>query len=125
MTMSLIHTCYRILDIDRSMRFYQALGFEARGRLPIRDEAINVFMGLPEDGPEPRLELTCNLGRTEPYEIGTGYGHIAITTSDLDAMLARLAGEGIEPEREPYRLREGASRICFVRDPDGYRVEVI
>jgi lactoylglutathione lyase len=123
--MSLIHTCYRILDVERSVRFYEALGFEERARLPIRDEAINVFMGLPDDGPEPRLELTYNFGREEPYEIGTGYGHIAITTADLDGMLARLAAQGIEPEREPYRLREGGSRICFLRDPDGYRVEVI
>ncbi|MBV9533872.1 MAG: lactoylglutathione lyase, partial [Solirubrobacterales bacterium] len=56
--MSLIHTCYRILDVDRSVDFYRALGFEEKGRLPIRDEAVNVFMGLPEDGDEPRLELT-------------------------------------------------------------------
>ena len=89
--MSLIHTCYRILDIDRSVEFYEALGFNEIGRLPIRDEAINVFMGLPEDGPEPRLELTCNIGRDEPYDVGTGYGHIAITTTDLDGTLQRLS----------------------------------
>jgi lactoylglutathione lyase len=123
--MSLIHTCYRITDVDRSVAFYQALGFEEKGRIPIRDEAINVFMGLPDDGPVPRLELTFNFGRTEPYEIGTGYGHIAITTGDLDGMLARLAEQGIEPERPPYTIREGGSRLCFVRDPDGYRVEVL
>jgi lactoylglutathione lyase len=123
--MSLIHTCYRILDVDRSVAFYKALGFEEKGRLPIREEAINVFMGLPEDGPEPRLELTCNIGRTAPYEIGTGYGHIAITTPDLDRTLARLAEQGIGPERPPYTVREGGSRLCFVRDPDGYRIELI
>ena len=123
--MSLIHTCYRILDIDRSVAFYTALGFDEIGRIPIRDEAINVFMGLPDDGPEPRLELTCNIGRTEPYEIGTGYGHIAITAPDLDATLARLKEQGIEPERPPYSVREGGSRLCFVRDPDGYRIELI
>jgi lactoylglutathione lyase len=123
--MSLIHTCYRITDIDRSVAFYNALGFEEKGRLPIRDEAINVFMGLPDDGPEPRLELTFNIGHTEPYEIGTGYGHIAITTPDLDGALAQLAEQGIEPERPPYSVREGGSRLCFVRDPDGYRIELI
>jgi lactoylglutathione lyase len=121
----LIHTCYRILEIDRSVDFYRALGFEEKRRVPIRDEAINVFMGLPEDGDEPRLELTYNIGRAEPYELGTGYGHIAITSSDLDGTLARLKGQGIEPERPPYTVREGGSRICFVRDPDGYRVELI
>ena len=100
--MSLIHTCYRILDVDRSVAFYEALGFEEMRRMPIRDEAINVFMGLPEDGAEPRLELTYNFGQTEPYEIGTGYGHIAITTDDLDGTLEQLAEQGIEPERPPY-----------------------
>ena len=60
--MSLLHTCYRITDIDRSVAFYEALGFEERRRAPIRDEAINVFMSLPDDGPEPRLELTYNFG---------------------------------------------------------------
>jgi lactoylglutathione lyase len=121
----LIHTCYRILDIDRSVDFYKALGFNEIGRVPIRDEAINVFMGLPDDGPDPRLELTYNVGRSEPYEIGTGYGHIAITTGDLDATLSKLKEEGIEPERPPYTVREGGSRLCFVRDPDGYRIELI
>jgi lactoylglutathione lyase len=123
--MSLIHTCYRILEIDRSVAFYEALGFEEMRRAPIRDEAVNVFMGLPDDGDEPRLELTYNYGRDEPYEIGTGYGHIAITTADLDETLKNLAAQGIEPEKPPYTIREGGSRLCFVRDPDGYRIELI
>ena len=123
--MSLIHTCYRILEIDRSVAFYEALGFNEIRRAPIRDEAVNVFMNLPEDGDEPRLELTYNVGRTDPYEIGTGYGHIAITTGDLDSTLAELGQQGIEPEKPPYTVRAGGSRICFVRDPDGYRIELI
>src|SRR5919108_2247562 len=114
----LIHTCYRVFDLDRSVEFYEKLGFEELGRIPIRDEAINVFMGLPGDG--ARLELTHNFGRDEPYEIGTGYGHIAITADDLDETLEGLASAGIQPERPPYSVREGGSRICFVRDPDGY-----
>jgi lactoylglutathione lyase len=123
--MSLIHTCYRILEIDRSVEFYKALGFDEIGRIPIREEAINVFMGLPDDGPEPRLELTYNLDQSEPYEIGTGYGHIAVSTEDLDRALERLAEQGIEPERPPYTIRDGGNRLCFVRDPDGYRIELI
>jgi lactoylglutathione lyase len=123
--MSLIHTCYRILEIDRSVAFYEALGFHEIRRAPIRDEAINVFMNLPEDGDNPRLELTYNVGRTDPYEIGTGYGHIAITTGDLDLTLSELGEQGIEPERPPYTIRAGGNRICFVRDPDGYRIELI
>ena len=118
----LIHTCYRIGDIDRSVEFYEALGFEERGRLPIRDEAINVFMGLPGDG--ARLELTYNFG-VDSYELGTGYNHIAVTAEDLDGTLERLKGQGIEPEKPPYTVREGGSRLCFVRDPDGYRIELI
>ncbi len=121
--MPLIHTCYRITDIDRSVAFYELLGFEETRRVPIREEAINVFMGLPGDG--ERLELTFNIGHTDPYEVGTGYGHIAITTEDLDGMLAGLADQGVEPERPPYSIREGGSRICFVRDPDQYRIEII
>jgi lactoylglutathione lyase len=123
--MSLIHTCYRIFEIDRSVDFYTALGFNELRRAPIRDEAVNVFMGLPDDGPEPRLELTYNFDQTEPYEIGTGYGHIALSIQDLDGTLARLAHQGIEPERPPYTIREGGNRLCFVRDPDGYRIELI
>jgi lactoylglutathione lyase len=123
--MALIHTCYRITDVDRSVAFYRALGFEEIRRMPIREEAINVFLNQPGDGDEPRLELTFNFGRTEPYEIGTGYGHIAITSPDLDATLAELHGQGIQPERPPYTVRDGGSRICFVRDPDGYRIELI
>jgi lactoylglutathione lyase len=123
--MALIHTCYRITNIDRSVAFYKALGFDEVGRLPIRDEAVNVFMNQRGDGDSPRLELTYNVGRDEPYEIGTGYGHIAITTSDLDQRLSDLAALGIDPERAPYTVSDGGPRLCFVRDPDGYRIELI
>ena len=118
----LIHTCYRITDPDKSVPFYEALGFEERRRMPIRDEAINIFMGLPGDG--DRLELTYNFG-VGSYDIGTGYGHVAVTVEDLDGTLEQLAGQGIEPEKPPYRVREGGSRLCFVRDPDDYRIELI
>jgi lactoylglutathione lyase len=119
-----LHTCYRIGDIDRSVEFYETLGFEERRRMPIGDEAINVFMGLP--GEDPRLELTYNHG-VGSYELGTGYNHIAIAVDDLDQTLAGLAQSGIEPEKPPYRPggRTTGSRICFVRDPDGYRIELI
>ena len=119
----LIHTCYRVFDVERSVTFYEELGKVEMGRLHIREEAINVFMGFEGDG--PRLELTFNLGRKEPYEIGTGYGHVAITVEDLDAVLEGLARAGIEPEKPPYTVSDGGSRLCFVQDPDGYRVELI
>jgi lactoylglutathione lyase len=123
--MELIHTCYRVADPERSVAFYEALGFEMRRELPIRDEAVNYFLGIPgRDGPE--LELTYNFETPGGgYELGTGYGHIAVTVEDIDGTLGTLAQKGIEPERPPYTVREGGSRICFVRDPDGYRVELI
>jgi lactoylglutathione lyase len=119
----LIHTCYRVTDPERSIAFYEALGLEKRRELPIRDEAVNYFLGVPGND-VPELELTHNFG-VDTYEIGTGYGHIALTVDDLDATLDQLAAQGIEPERPPYQVREGGSRICFVRDPDEYRVELI
>jgi lactoylglutathione lyase len=114
-----LHTMYRITDPKRSRAFYEALGFHSRRELPIvRDgelEATNYFFGMPDD--EAELELTFNHdGRS--YDLGTGYGHIAIGVDDLDATLAQLREQGIEPEREPYTVREGGSRLCFVQDPD-------
>jgi lactoylglutathione lyase len=116
----------RITDPERSRTFYEALGMEFRRDMDIvregQLEATNYFFGFP--GQEEELELTFNHdGRT--YELGTAYGHIAIGVDDLDATLARLKEQGIEPEREPYRVREGGSRLAFVRDPDHYRVEII
>lgn len=117
-----LHTCYRIGDIDRSVGFYEALGLEERRRMDLPDGATNVFMGLPGDA--DRLELTKNPG-VDSYDLGNGYNHIAITASDLDATLGALAGQGIEPEKPPYHVGENGPRICFVRDPDGYRIELI
>jgi lactoylglutathione lyase len=121
-----LHTMVRITDPVKSRALYEALGFEFSSEFDIvRDgerEATNYFFSL--GGQENVLELTFNHdGRT--YELGTGYGHIAVGVDDLDATLARLAEQGIEPEREPYRVTEGGSRLCFVQDPDGYRVELI
>jgi lactoylglutathione lyase len=119
---ALIHTCYRIGDIDRSVAFYEALGFKESTRFDLPDGATNVYLGLPGDG--ARLELTKNPG-VDGYELGTGYGHIAITAGDLDGTLSRLDALGIAPEKPPYTVSDGGSRLCFVRDPDGYRIELI
>src|SRR4051794_33373845 len=119
-----LHTMLRITDADRSRAFYEALGMEFRRESPIvrggETEATLYFYGFP--GQEEELELTLNQdGRT--YELGTAYGHIAIGVDDLDATLAALAAQGIDPERAPYQVREGGSFLCFVQDPDGYRIE--
>ena len=124
MPVALVHTCVRVRDIDASLSFYQTLGLEERGRLNF-DSAYNVYMGLPGD--EDRLELTVNIGREEPYDLGDGYNHFAVTVEDIAAALADLAEIGVEPEKPPYRPgeREDLPRIAFVADPDGYRVELI
>jgi lactoylglutathione lyase len=116
----------RITDPERSRRFYEALGFRFERDMDIvrngELEATNYFFSIGDS--VSVLELTYNHdGRT--YELGTGYGHIALAVDDMAATLAGLAEQGIEPEREPYRLREGGSLLCFVRDPDGYRIELI
>jgi lactoylglutathione lyase len=121
-----LHTMVRITDPEKSRAFYEALGFEfSRDMDIVRNgevEATNYFFSM--GGNENVLELTFNHdGRT--YEMGDAYGHIAIAADDLDESLSRLKEQGIEPEREPYRVSEGGSRLCFVRDPDGYRVELI
>jgi lactoylglutathione lyase len=121
-----LHTMYRITNPERSRDFYEALGLDFRRDMDIvRDgerEATNYFFGVPDQDEE--LELTYNHdGRT--YDLGTGYGHVAFAVDDLDHTLTQLKEQGIEPEREPYRVREGGSRICFVQDPDGYRIELI
>jgi lactoylglutathione lyase len=121
---SYLHTCYRIGDIDRSVAFYEKLGFVEHRRMPIGDEAINVFMGLPGDS--AALELTYNHG-VDSYDLGTGYNHIAIGVEDIEDTLAGLAEQGIDPEKPPYRPggRTEGPLIAFVRDPDGYRIELI
>src|SRR5581483_6979378 len=121
-----LHTMYRITDPERSRAFYETLTLRFSRDMDIvrngEREATNYFFSLGDQ--EDVLELTFNHdGRT--YELGTAYGHIAIAVDDMQETLSELATSGIEPEKPPYRVREGGSLICFVRDPDGYRIELI
>jgi lactoylglutathione lyase len=122
-----LHTMVRITDPEKSRAFYEALGFRfSRDMDIVRDgelEATNYFFSIGDQ--DNVLELTYNHdGRS--YELGTAYGHIALGVDDLDATLGQLkADQGIEPERPPYQVREGGSWICFIRDPDDYRIELI
>jgi lactoylglutathione lyase len=126
MTARYLHTMIRVTDPAMSRGFYEALGMEFRRESPIvrngETEATLYFLGFP--GQEEELELTFNHDGST-YELGTAYGHVAIGVDDLDATLASLAEQGIEPERAPYQVREGGSWLCFVRDPNGYRIEII
>jgi lactoylglutathione lyase len=134
--MRVVHTAMRVRDIEASLRFYEALGFERRGKLQF-EGAYNIYLGVPGDG--DTLELTVNEGHDEPYDLGTGYGHIALTVGDLDAVVAKLAEQGIEPEKPPFhpgrprrrrpdlllrrsgRLPHRAHRRRRVPDPAGLR----
>ena len=121
-----LHTMFRITDPAKSRAFYEALGFEFERDMDIvrngELEATNYFFSLGAS--KSVLELTYNHdGRT--YDLGTGYGHIALAIDDMAGTLQALKEQGIEPEREPYRLRDGGSLLCFVRDPDDYRIELI
>ena len=121
-----LHTMLRVTDPEKTRAFYEALGLEFRRDMDIvrngEVEATNYFFGVPDQDEE--LEFTYNHdGRS--HELGTAYGHVAFAVDDLDETLAQLDEQGIKPEREPYRVRDGGSRICFVQDPDGYRIELI
>jgi len=123
---SFLHTMVRITDPARSRGFYEALGFTFEREMDIvRDgetEATNYFFSVGDQ--QSVLELTYNHdGRA--YDLGSGYGHIAIGVEDLNGTLERLEQQGIEPERPPYQVSEGGSWLCFVQDPDGYRIELI
>jgi lactoylglutathione lyase len=123
MTNTFVHTCVRVLDSERSQRFYQRLGYEYRGRFQFAS-AYNIYLGLPGAGDS--LELTVNHGRSEPYDLGDGYNHIALTVPDLDALLTALAAADIHPEKPAFHPGDREEyRIAFVQDPDGYRIELI
>src|SRR4249919_3007661 len=121
--MELIHTCYRITDPELSIAFYEALGLEKRRELPIRDEAMNYFLGVPGKE-QPEIELTYNHG-VDSYELGTAYGHIALGVPDAYAACEKIRAGGGNVTREAGPVKGGSTVIAFVTDPDGYKIELI
>jgi lactoylglutathione lyase len=122
-----IHTCYRILDPEKSTDFYvNKLGMKKVGEMDL-GSATNHFFAMEEDASEPMLELTHNHDRTEPYDKGDGYAHVAFTVDDLGGTVARLKEQGVRVTLEPKTLTADGHdyRIAFIEDPDGYKVELV
>jgi lactoylglutathione lyase len=120
-----IHMMVRVLEETRSVEFYrQALGLGIADRF-VFDSFTLVYLRNPEADFE--IELTINHGRTEPYALGNGYGHVAVAVDDLDAEHARLTASRVSPEpiREFHRADTLMARFFFLTDPDGYRIEVL
>ena len=120
-----IHSMIRVLDEDRSVAFYDtAFGLKIAERLDFDDFTL-VYLSNAESGFE--LELTVNKGQTEPYDLGNGYGHFAVSVEDLNAEHARFEAEGLNP-RKLVEFAPGGTlvgRFFFVADPDGYQIEVL
>lgn len=120
-----IHSMIRVRDEARSVDFYRkALGLEVAERFAFDGFTLIYLRG--KEGPF-ELELTVNHGREEPYELGNGYGHLAVCVDDLDAEHARMTREGVEcgPVRDMAHEGRPLARFFFVTDPDGYRTEVL
>lgn len=121
----LIHAMIRVLDEPRSVAFYeQAFGLRVVERLPF-DNFTLVYLSNPESDFE--LELTINTGRTEPYNIGDGYGHLALSVADLEAEHSRLTAAGLAPRKIVNFAPAGSviATFFFIADPDGYQIEVL
>ena len=121
----LVHSMIRVLEEARSVRFYrEALGLEVADRLDFEEFTL---LYLSNGDSEFELELTANKGRTAPYEVGTGYGHLAVVVEDLDAEHARMTAAGLSPRKLVEFAPDGqpVARLFFVADPDGYQIEVI
>lgn len=120
-----IHSMIRVLDEARSVAFYgNAFGLSVADRLDFEDFTL-VYLSNAESGFE--LELTINKSQTDAYELGNGYGHFAVSVSDLDAEHARFEAEGLNPRKLVEFAPDGklVGRFFFVADPDGYQIEVL
>lgn len=120
-----IHSMIRVLDEDRSVRFYEtAFGLKVADRLDFSDFTL-IYLSNAET--EFELELTVNKDQSEPYDLGNGYGHLAVSVDDVDAEHARFEAEGLAPRKlvDFAPAGETVARFFFVADPDGYQIEVL
>ncbi len=124
MDYQMIHSCIRVMNLEQSEQFYRrAFGFEVARRLDFPDQKFTLSY-LRAPGGSFELELTWNHDRSEPYELGNGYSHLAVGVQDLEGSHQRHAEMGLDP-RPLKGLAGGEARFYFIADPDGYMVEVV
>ena len=125
--MRILHTMIRVLDLEKSIDFYtRQLGMTLLRRKDYpTGEFTLAFVGYGDEGDNAVIELTHNWKQTEPYSIGTGFGHLAIAVADIHATCDRLAADGVKIPRPPGPMKHGGSVIAFIEDPDGYKIELI
>lgn len=123
----LLHTMIRVFDLDKSLDFYTRLmGMKLLRKREVEAGRYTLaFVGYGDEAGNAVVELTYNWDQKEPYTIGTGYGHMAIGTSDIYGLCERLGKEGVKIPRPPGPLKFGTTVIAFVEDPDGYKIELI
>ena len=124
---ALLHTMIRVRDLDRSLDFYtRLLGMKVlRHKDYPGGEFTNVFVGYGDEATHTVIELTHNWGREEPYDLGTGWGHLAVGVPDIYATCEQLEKEGVTVTRPPGPMKHGTTVIAFIEDFDGYKIEPI
>ncbi len=123
----LLHTMIRVLDLDKSIDFYtRLLGMTLLRRKDYESGRFTLaFVGYGDEAGNTVIELTHNWDQKEPYTIGSGFGHFAISARDIHGACERLAKEGVKIPRPPGPMKHGGSVIAFIEDPDGYKIELI
>jgi lactoylglutathione lyase len=124
--MRFLHTMLRVGNLDRSIAFYRdVMGMELFSRRDFPEGKFTLaFVGYARNPEQAEIELTFNWD-TDHYEIGTGYGHVALGVDDIQAVCERIRAAGGKITREPGPMKHGTTVIAFVQDPDGYKIELI
>ncbi|MCX5494518.1 lactoylglutathione lyase [Kaistia dalseonensis] len=123
----MMHTMIRVLDLDKSIKFYtDMLGMTLLRRDDYPEgKFTNAFVGYGPEDTDTVVELTLNWGREEPYDLGTAFGHLALGVNDIYAVCANLESQGVRIPRPPGPMKHGTTHIAFIEDPDGYKIELI